>query len=126
MSTIERFHNLLCALNFPPQRSSSEQQTNIELSLTTAYVNLDMTLVDRAQPLLTAPLHSRQTSMRSSSLEKMKHSLYMTTSNYHTVNLVGAGVGYVADHVIAALCTVVYGYKNSMLMSNFTFAPKED
>ena len=68
--------------------NSGEVHTTAEVLLTTAQISADVTLLDRLQPLLTAPLRSRQVSPRSSSLEKIKHSLYMTSSNIHTIGLV--------------------------------------
>ena len=68
----------------------SEPQTSVDLSLTTAHLNADVTLLDRLQPLLTSPLRSQYNSLRSGGTlgQTMKHSLYMTSSNYHMVNLV--------------------------------------
>lgn len=77
-------------LNQQRHSGCSDPQTNLNLSLTTAHVNADVTLVDRLQPLLRASLHSQHSSLRSGGTlgQTMKHSLYMTNSNYHMVNLV--------------------------------------
>ena len=82
----------------------SEPQTNLDLSLTTAHLNADVTLLDRLQPLLTSPLRSQYNSLRSGGTlgQTMKHSLYMTSSNYHMVNLVSLFV-WLACWLVACL-----------------------
>ena len=67
----------------------SEQQTTVDVTLARVDFNADVTLLDRLQPLLNASSQSKHTSLRTTSLEKMKQSLYMTSSNIQTINLVG-------------------------------------
>lgn len=83
-------HSYHGVLNQQRHSGCSDPQTNLNLSLTTAHVNADVTLMDRLQPLLRASLHSQHSSLRSGGTlgQTMKHSLYMTNSNYHMVNLV--------------------------------------
>ena len=78
-------------MHLPFQRSHSscgEVHTTAEVLVTTAQVSADVTLLDRLQPLLATPTRSQQVTLRSNGLEKMKHSLYMTSSNIHTIGLV--------------------------------------
>ncbi len=68
---------------------SPDHVTSVEVQLATVHLYADVTLLDRLQPLIGALSHStHSTTLKTSSLEKMKQSLYMTTSNFHTINLV--------------------------------------
>ncbi|XP_064403938.1 autophagy-related protein 2 homolog B-like isoform X2 [Halichondria panicea] len=67
---------------------SPDHVTSVEVQLATVHLYADVTLLDRLQPLIGALSHStHSTTLKTSSLEKMKQSLYMTTSNFHTINL---------------------------------------
>ena len=75
-----------------PQHKSASgggfTQTDVEVSLSVVHLNIDLTLVDRLQLLLASPAENSKTGyMRSSSWDKVKHSLYMTSSNVHTIQL---------------------------------------
>ena len=60
----------------------------VDVQLAAVHFNADVTLMDRLQPLISALSRTTHTPLKSTSLEKVKHSLYMTTSNYHTINQV--------------------------------------
>lgn len=64
----------------------SEQLTTVDAQLATIHFNGDVTLLDRLQPLLSASSRTSHFPLKTSSLEKVKQSLYMTTSNFHTIN----------------------------------------
>ena len=68
----------------------SLKQTLISLCMTTAHLNANVIFLDCLQPLLTSPLYSQYNFLHSGGTlgQTMKHSLYMTSSNYHMVNLV--------------------------------------
>ena len=67
-------------------------QTDIEAFLSELHVNFDLTLIDRMQLLLSHSASSGPGSKTSSlQPEKVKHSLYMTSSNVHTIHQVSTG-----------------------------------
>ena len=69
------------------KKPASEVRTSIEVAMATVVVNMDLTLLERLQPLLTPPPpHSWPSSMRRCSTNQMKYSLYMTSSNFNTIN----------------------------------------
>jgi len=51
-------------------------------------LNVDPTLMERLQLLLATPPEAAGPSMQQSSMDKVKHSLYMTSSNMHTIQQV--------------------------------------
>ena len=82
------------------KQASPEHITSVSLSLTTPHLNLDPTLMERLQPLLYSTASSRtgrggrEGLSAAVSEPQLKHSLYMTTSNYHSINLVRLTVIY--------------------------------
>ena len=78
------------------KQAPPDQVTSLNLSLTTPHLNLDPTLVERLQPLLNSASSSTKAARGGgrgglstvASQPQLKHSLYMTTSNYHSINLV--------------------------------------
>ncbi|KAL5463584.1 hypothetical protein EMCRGX_G032495 [Ephydatia muelleri] len=69
------------------KKPTSEVCTSIEVAMATLVINMDLTLLERLQPLLTPPPpRSWPSSMRHGSTNQMKYSLYMTSSNFNTIN----------------------------------------
>ena len=101
------------SIHLPFQRSHSscgEVHTTAEVLFTMAQVSADVTLLDRLQPLLATPTRSQQVTLRSSGLEKMKHSLYMTSSNIHTIGLVRLLCVYMyTQRACMCMCALVCG-----------------
>ena len=94
----------------------------VDLSLTAPHLNLDPTLAERLQPLLHSVSLSRGATGGGGgraglavSQAQLKHSLYMTTSNFHSVSLVsitgsctyvGSSVRIYSHSVCLFLCCV--------------------